>query len=180
MKMVTTNKGKFKETREIAKKYGVELTQLALDLPEIRATLEEIVVDKARQAYEAVGEPVVCDDSGLFIDGLNDFPGEFSKFVLGKLGNSGILRLMPPTRRGAEFRCAACYFDGKNYVVKIGIAKGKIIHEERGSSGFGFDPIFLPEGNDKTFAEDFDFKMKVSHRISAFNQLFSFLSENLV
>ncbi|MBR9680897.1 MAG: RdgB/HAM1 family non-canonical purine NTP pyrophosphatase [Candidatus Altiarchaeota archaeon] len=180
MKLVTTNRGKYKETKEIAKSFEIGLTQLKIDIPEIRGTLEMIVKDKAKKAYELVKEPVLCDDSGLFIGSLNGFPGAFSKFTLGKIGNLGIIRLLKGMKRDAEFKCAACFYDGKNFYVEVETSKGKIILEEKGNQGFGFDPIFIPEGHDKTFGEDFKYKMTVSHRKKAFKKLFETLRENFV
>ncbi|MBR9689630.1 MAG: RdgB/HAM1 family non-canonical purine NTP pyrophosphatase [Candidatus Altiarchaeota archaeon] len=176
--MVTGNSNKFEETEKIAKLNGVELERRDIDLPEIRGTLEEIVKDKARQAFEIIGFPIVCDDSGLFVNELDDFPGAFSKFVFEKIGNEGILKLLKNLQnRGAEFRCTACYFDGASFVISSGVVKGTVTESLRGSSGFGYDPIFLPEGNDKTFAEDLNYKMRVSHRKKAFTKLFSQLSK---
>ena len=111
--MVTGNRHKFLETLEIARSMGIRLIQKPFEIREVRGTLEEIARDKAEKAFAAVGRPVICDDSGFFVDALNGFPGEFSAFVFGKIGVSGILKLMKGVAdRGAEFRCAACYYDG--------------------------------------------------------------------
>ncbi len=176
--MVTSNIHKFVETREFAKEYGIKLIQKNIDIQEIRGTLEDIIMAKAKKAYEEIKTPVICDDSGFFIDSLNDFPGEFSRFVIEKIGNEGIIKLMENKEsKGAEFRCMACYFDGSNFKLSLGIVRGKVIDEIRGRFGFGYDPIFIPEGFTKTFAEDFEIKMKTSHRKKAFTGLFKKISE---
>jgi XTP/dITP diphosphohydrolase len=176
--LVTSNKNKFGETREIAQDYGIDLKYEAVDIPEIRGTLEEIVQDKARRSFEAVGRPVLVDDSGFFLNAWRGFPGPFSAFALERLGCEGILSLMEDVKdRSAEFRCAAAYYDGKDLRVRLGIVHGRVTEEQRGSGGFGYDPIFIPDGHHRTFAEDFRFKMRVSHRRRAFRELFAALKE---
>ena len=171
--MATSNIYKFVEAREIAKSVDIELVQKNIDISEIRGTLEDIVIDKARKSFEKVKVPVVCDDSGFFVDALKDFPGEFSRFALDRIGNKGILKLMEGKEdRGAEFRCMACYFDGKRFLLSLGVVHGRVIETIRGNAGFGYDPIFIPDGFTKTFAEDFEIKMNISHRKKAFIGLF--------
>ena len=178
--MVTSSRDKFLEAKEIASRLGIELVQKPMDILESRGTLEEIARDKARKAYDATRQPVVCDDSGFFVNALKGFPAEFSAFALKRIGVPGVMKLMQGVPdRGAEFRCAACYHDGREFTVKLGIVKGTVPDEIRGSRGFGFDPIFIPEGRDKTFAEDYEYKTKVSHRRKAFQALFEELSKKL-
>ena len=178
LNMVTSNIHKFVETREFAKEIGIKLIQKNIDIHEVRGTLEDIVMAKAKKAYEGVQTPIVCDDSGFFIDSLNDFPGEFSRFVFEKIGNEGILKLIEDKEdKGAEFRCMACYFDGSNFMLSLGIVRGKITDAIRGKFGFGYDPIFIPDGFTKTFSEDFEIKMKNSHRKKAFTGLFKKILE---
>jgi XTP/dITP diphosphohydrolase len=180
MLMVTSSRNKFLETKEIASRLGIELEQKPMDILESRGTLEDIAKDKARKAYEATGQPVVCDDSGFFVDALKGFPAEFSAFALKRIGVPGIMKLMEGVAdRGAEFRCAACYHDGKEFLVRLGVVRGTVPPEVRGSRGFGFDPIFIPAGRTKTFAEDYEYKGKVSHRRKAFQALFEELSKKL-
>ena len=176
--MATSSKNKFKEAKEIAERFGIELVRGHVDINEIRGTLSEIVEDKAIRSVELLETPVICDDSGFFIDRFDGFPGSFSKFILEKIGNKGILKLMHSIKeRGAEFRCLACFFDGHELIISEGVSKGNIVEKPRGTNGFGFDPIFVPEGHDKTFAEDIEHKMKVSHRRNAFHDLFKEISK---
>jgi XTP/dITP diphosphohydrolase len=178
--MVTSNLNKFRESEEIARSFGIKLVQKHLDVPETRGTLKEIAVDKARRAFEVVKQPVICDDSGFFVQSLKGFPGEFSHFVFDTIGKEGVLSLMKNhPDKTAEFQCYACFFDGKRMVVSKGVVSGKITDPPRGNAGFGYDPIFVPEGQSKTFAEDFKMKMKLSHRLRAMRGLFSKMIEDL-
>lgn len=176
--IVTSNPHKVRETRKIAEPFGIELKHVDLDVPEVRGTLQDVVQDKARRSFAEAGEPVICDDSGFFIDALDSFPGPFSAFVFKRLGCEGILKLMRGEKeRGAEFRCAAAYHDGKRMLVRLGIVRGTVTREPAGSGGFGYDPIFQPDGHRKTFAEDVKHKMRISHRREAFTELFAELAQ---
>ena len=178
--MATSSKNKFKESKEIADEFGIELVRGHVDISEVRGSLAKIVEDKAIRSFELLEQPVVCDDSGLFIDKFGGFPGEFSKFALEKIGSKGILKLLHGVKdRGAEFHCVACFFNGHEVILSEGVSRGAIVKKPRGTNGFGFDPIFVPEGHDKTFAEDIGHKMKVSHRRRAMHDLFRELSKNL-
>lgn len=178
--MATSSKNKFKESKEIAEGFGISLVRGHVDINEIRGTLAEIVEDKAIRSFELLEIPIICDDSGFFIDRFDGFPGPFSKFALEKIGNKGLLKLMHSIKeRGAEFRCLAGFFDGHELIISNGVSKGTIVEKPRGTNGFGFDPIFVPEGHDKTFAEDIKYKMEVSHRRKAFNDLFEEISKKL-
>jgi XTP/dITP diphosphohydrolase len=122
--------------------------------------------------------PYIVEDSGLFIRALNWFPGTLSSQVFRKIGNRGILKLMEGVEdRYAVFRSAIALGLGEN-VIKVfeGVAEGEVALEARGSGGFGYDPIFIPSGHRKTFAEmDVDEKNKVSHRGMAVRRLIEYL-----
>ena len=178
--MATSSKNKFKESKEIAEGFGIELVRGHVDISEIRGTLAEIVEDKAIRSFELLKTPIICDDSGFFIDRFDGFPGPFSKFLFEKIGNKGMLKLMYGIKeRAAEFRCLACFFDGHELIISEGVSRGTLVEKPRGTNGFGFDPIFIPEGHDKTFAEDIEKKMKVSHRRNAMHDLFKEISKKL-
>ena len=116
----------------------------------------------------------MIDDSGLFVEALHGFPGVYSAHAFESLGCRGILRLMEEeVKRVAEFRCCAGYVDEESSkIVVTGKVRGTIIREERGTGGFGFDPIFVPDGHERTFAEmGLEEKNSVSHRGRAFTQL---------
>ena len=152
------------------------------DIPEEEPLIEGNALAKARYVNNASGLNVFADDTGLEIAALDGLPGVHSarfagedkdsseniKKVLYMLGTNG--------NREARFRTViALILDKKEYLFE-GIVNGKIIYEKRGTMGFGYDPVFVPEGNHLTFAEmDLTEKNKVSHRATAFNKLKEFL-----
>lgn len=164
MIFVTGNEGKAREAREILG----EVERRSYDYTEIQSdSLEEIAAHGARQCFEEFGEPCFVDDSGLFVDALGGFPGPYSSYVYGTIGNQGLLRIMQGVEdRRAEFRCVVAYCDGDIHTFE-GVVEGVITREERGSGGFGYDPVFGVDG--KTFAEmPPEEKNSVSHRRRAF------------
>ncbi len=176
----TGNMGKLKEVSALFAGLGHDVIQLDGDCPEIQAdTLEEVVEACLKWLWERHRQPVMIDDSGLFIDTLKGFPGVYSAYVYRTLGNPGILKLMDKVPdRGAEFRCCAGFVDASGRItLRSGVSRGIIIGEMRGSGGFGFDPVFRPEGETETFAElDLGTKNKLSHRGKAFTLLAQTLS----
>lgn len=144
------------------------LTLLSLDdvapfdeAPETGATFEENAVAKARDAFRATGIAAVADDSGLEVDALNGMPGVLSARWAGTHGedasNTALvlaqLRDVPDERRGAAFVSACALVHGAGEVVVRGEWRGAIVRAPRGDGGFGYDPVFLPEGSDRTAAE---------------------------
>ncbi len=171
----TGNKGKFREVAALFADLGHEVIQLDEDCPEIQAdTLEEVVESALKWLWERHHQPIMIDDSGLFIDSLKGFPGVYSAYAYKTLGCQGILRLMEGAgERKAEFRCCAGYVNAQGETIMMsGVSRGAIIRKMRGTGGFGFDPIFMPEGEKKTFAElDLAVKNRLSHRGKAFAML---------
>lgn len=175
--IVTMNAGKFKEIKEMLKSVGCELHQVDEPFIEIQAdTLEEVVLYglKEIRGRISLSHPVIKDDSGLFIDVLDGFPGVYSAHAMRTIGCEGLLRLMEgqPERR-AEFRTSVglLYPDGSVSIYR-GSVSGRIVEEARGRQGFGFDPIFVPDGYDETFAEmDLGTKNGISHRYRAISSL---------
>lgn len=148
-------------------KLGFEIVQLNLGYPEIQSSsLEEVAKNGAEYCHAKLKKPLFVEDSGLFVKSLNGFPGPFSSYVFKTIGNEGLLRLMlGREERNAYFKSVVAYHDGRSEEAKTfsGIVRGKIGFEERGSGGFGFDPIFLYRS--KTFAElSLEEKNRVSHR----------------
>ena len=176
---VTGNQNKVAEAYGILSPLGFYVEQLfidgkAPDLVEPQAEeIEEIAKYKLEQAVsltmgtEFENEAVLVEDSGLFIDSLSGFPGPYSSFVKETIGLSGILSLMSgETDRGAEFRAvAAVYFKGK-IMTCTGICRGFVSENISGDSGFGYDPIFIPEeANGRTCAQlSPEEKSSISHR----------------
>lgn len=171
---VTKNIGKFREAQLLFSEYGIELKNVKLDLTEIQADdLKDIAKHSAKEATNICGQQTIVEDAGLFIDALKGFPGPYSEYVFRKIGNEGILRLMESIHnREAEFRSvvAFCAPNGEPVCFE-GVVRGRISHEARGSHGFGYDPIFIPLGEERTFAEmDSLEKNKYSHRAKAFRK----------
>jgi XTP/dITP diphosphohydrolase len=177
---VTRNDHKFLEARELALRFGLEIVQSKTEYDEIQSdSLVEIVRRGAKDACLKLGTPCFVEDAGLFIESLNGFPGPYSKFVFSTIGNAGVLKLMEGAPdRSAEFRSAVGFCEpGGEPTVFTGTCRGKIAVEARGAGGFGFDPIFEPEGGGgRTFAEmSVEEKNKFSHRgkaLAAFMEWF--------
>ena len=186
--LATANTGKVVEMRRLlaAQAPDVEVLGLA-DVeayepgPETGATFAENALAKAREAVEATGLPAVADDSGLTVDALNAMPGVLSARWAGRHGDDranlelvlGQLADVPDERRGAGFVCAAAWAlpDGRSEVV-TGEVRGTLLRAPRGAGGFGYDPIFRPEGMELTSAElSPQDKDRISHRGQALRLL---------
>ena len=165
---------------------GVSLTSLAEfpcapDVAETGATFADNALLKARAIAAFTGLPAVADDSGICADALNGMPGVLSARWSGRHGDDQAnldlllaqLADIPDERRGAEFRCAAALVQpGGAEQVTEGVLRGRLIRARRGTGGFGYDPIFVPDGGTQTTAElspaDKD---AISHRGRAFRAL---------
>jgi len=162
----TTNKHKLKEVREILAPIRVE--QADIEAPEPRSdSFQEVAEFKARYAWERFRKPLIAEDAGMAINALKGFPGPFSAYVFGKIGNGGILRLMEGKKdRTAKFISVISYLKESSAPVSfIGELKGQISQDIRGENGFGYDPVFIPEGYMKTMGElPPNEKNKTSHR----------------
>lgn len=170
MLFVTSNPGKAREAAEIL---GEDVERVDYDYAEIQSdSLVEIAAEGARDAYDELGEPCFVDDSGLFVESVDGFPGPYSSYVYSTLGVEGLLRAIEGIEdRSARFDCAVAYHDGENVHTFEGTVRGCVTHEQRGEGGFGYDPVFRVEedGKGRTFAEmDPEEKNDVSHRRRAF------------
>jgi XTP/dITP diphosphohydrolase len=157
----------------------------APDVPETGATFEENALLKARAIADYTSLPAVADDSGLCVDALNGMPGVLSARWAGGHGDDKAnLELVlaqvadvPSARLGARFVCAAALVTDSGEWVVTGQVEGRLIRAPRGSGGFGYDPIFLPDGFDQTTAEmTAEAKDAISHRGRAFRALTPFIS----
>ena len=154
MCFATSNKHKYLEALEIIKTYNIELEQCEVKLEFQGSTLDEIVVKSAMLAYIYLNKPVMVEDAGLFIEALNGFPGPYSNYVYNTLGLNGILKLLEGVNnREACFKSAVAIATGSKIIVSNGEVCGVISSKPRGIHGFGFDPIFIPHGENRTFAE---------------------------
>lgn len=177
MLFVTGNPGKFREAAALMP----GLKQADVGVPEIQAdSVEEVARFSIEEAYKQLGKPCFVEDAGLFIDALSGFPGVYSHYVQDTIGNRGVLKLMEGAReRGAHFEACIAYHDGEDVHIFKGRVNGTIAHEGKGENGFGFDPIFIPEGHARTFAEDSAYKQQVSHRVKALREFLAFLGKPL-
>ena len=166
--LVTSNPGKVAEVRQLLRPFGLTVVWGRQQLLEPQAdTLEEVVRAKVRSVRRG-SSAVLVEDTGLFIEALNGFPGVYSSYAFRTIGLAGILALVNGQSRIAVFRTVAAVRIGARIVVTRGATRGRIPREPRGTGGFGFDPIFIPNGSNKTFAEmDIEEKNRVSHRGAA-------------
>lgn len=167
----TGNRHKVEEVKYALKGYLLEVKQIDVKGSEIQAErVEEIAENSALRAANTSKLPVIVEDTGLFIDALNDFPGPYASYVHKTLGIEGILKLLKDVKnREATFRSAVAFSDSRNTASFVGESLGIITAEARGEQGFGFDPIFEPcDGAGKTFAEmELEEKCAISHRARA-------------
>jgi len=181
IKVLTTNAGKFAEIQDFFRSSPVQFEMEAIKLVEVQAEdLMEVVSRKLDSAPESLGNCLV-DDSGLFIEALKGFPGVYSAYVYKSIGLNGICKLMEGLEnRRARFECLlGLRLENKKYFFR-GVCRGEIVSKPRGSGGFGFDPIFVPEGFNLTFAEmGIEEKNSISHRGRALRQLKEFLERLL-
>jgi len=174
---VTTNRGKLREAREILKPYGVRVKWLRRSLPEPQADdLAEVARSKA-VAVRGVRGYVLVEDSGLFVPSLQGFPGVYSAHFLRIWGFPPLLELLRRRRRAALFRSVAVLRRGRSCRTFVGEVHGSIARRAAGTNGFGYDPIFVPDGYRRTFGDlPPSVKDAVSHRARAMRQVGEFLS----
>lgn len=176
----TGNLNKFAEVGRVLQEYGIELKQVDIKGDEIQAySVLAVVEDSAKKIAKKFSKPFIVEDASLQVEVLNTFPGPYSSYVFKTIGPAGILKLMEEQDdRQAEFHSAMAYGEkGKLLKRFVGVAEGTISKEIRGEEGFGFDPIFIPQGSRKTFAEmTIDEKNKFSHRGKAARVLGEWLS----
>lgn len=169
--LVTQNKHKLAELTPLFEEYEIPFETTGLEKFEIRShDVEEIARAAAQHAFMTLGKPVVCDDTGFFVTALKDFPGSYAAYALKSIGYEGILKLLEGVEdRSAKFVTAVGFCDGTHLKTFIGEMRGSVSEHASGSGGFGYDPIFIPEGFSKTYAElTFEEKVSISHRTRAF------------
>ena len=178
------NEGKVKEVRHIL--VGINAKIISLndvgfknEIPETEDTFEGNAKIKAEAIYKKFKLPTIADDSGIIALQLDNEPGVYSARYAGENAtdeenNKKLLerlKAFPEPHRG-KFVCVAVYFFGDDFISTRGEVEGIIIKKPRGTNGFGYDPLFLPDGFDKTTAElPSEIKNKISHRYRAFNKL---------
>lgn len=174
----TNNVNKFNEARQILGEFDISVGMLRAKSFEIQSdSLEEIAKASAINAVQYCKLPIIVEDSGLFVDALEGFPGPYAAYVYSTIGNSGLLKLMKDIRdRRSRFESVIAYSSEEieEPVCFGGTIQGKIALTERRKNtetGFGFDPLFIRLGSRKTFAEmNAEEKNRSSHRATAFRK----------
>ena len=191
MKLVfaTNNRHKLQEVRDIV---GDRVEVLSLndidchdDIPETADTLQGNALIKARFVYEKYGLDCFADDTGLEVEALGGAPGVYSARYAGEECDSEanmrklLENLTGKTNRNAQFRTVIALIINGEEKLFNGIVKGTIATEKKGGSGFGYDPIFIPEGHSESFAQmSSEMKNSMSHRFRATKELGDYLKEN--
>ena len=164
---LTGNRNKVIEANDILSNLGYEVEQFLVNgsPPEFiepqSSSISDVSRFKIQQALELISETefknhaFLVEDSGLFIESLNNFPGVYSSYISKTIGNEGILNLLVEnSNRNAEFRTYSILYNNGEYFHALGVCPGSISNQIKGTNGFGFDPIFIPESGDgRTFGE---------------------------
>ncbi|MGB9697071.1 MAG: RdgB/HAM1 family non-canonical purine NTP pyrophosphatase [Ignavibacteria bacterium] len=188
--LATNNKDKVFEIKKIFTIPDLQLLtlwdlNLDIEINEDQNTLEGNAIKKAKTIFEISGIPSVADDTGLFVEILNGAPGVFSSRYAGNDASyeDNCKKLLqelepyPDDKRIAYFKTIVCYyFQPEKYLLFDGICKGRIASQPRGKNGFGYDPIFIPQGEAQTYAEmSVEQKNLISHRNKAFSKFNDYL-----
>ena len=183
----TGNQNKIKEANIILqdlKNKNISIEQIKLPYPELQGTLEEVSEFGAKYVYDIIKRPIIVEDSGFFVNSLNGFPSTYSKFVQETIGNKGILKLLEDKNdeendRSAYFKTVIGYCDENGVKLFSGIVEGKVSNEIKSKGyGFAYDSIFIPDGENRTFAEmKTEEKSNISHRKKAFEEFKKFLNK---
>jgi inosine triphosphate pyrophosphatase len=175
---ITGNEGK---AREMSQLLEIPLNNIKLDLPEIQsANMAEIIETKTKEAFTQINGPVLVDDVSLDFCAWGSLPGPFIKWFLKGAGTEKICKMLNSFEdRSSIAHCYLGYYDGEKLMIFDGQMKGEISTEPRGENGLGWDPIFIPEHSQKTFAEmSSEEKNADSHRSRAVAKLKAYLSES--
>jgi len=188
--LATTNPGKIAEVNSLFKDSGISILSIndakvpALEVEETGDTFAENAELKARAFAVATGLPVLADDSGLEVTALGNQPGvKSARWVSGSDTdrNTALLEKLSTIKdRSARFKTVICYLENADAEPHffVGTVSGTINTVASGKTGFGYDPIFIPDGHTQTFAElGMDVKNKLSHRAQAFTQAATFLNK---
>lgn len=191
--LASNNQNKVKELREKLSKFDINVISqkeagIDVDVEETGKTFSENAEIKATEINKLLGKPVIADDSGLCVDYLDGAPGIYSHRFAGENATDedrinmvlNLLKDVPDEKRTARFKCAICYIDeNKEKHLFEGVAEGIIGTAPHGHNGFGFDPIFHYEGDERSFADySPEEKNAVSHRGKAITKFVEFISEN--
>jgi XTP/dITP diphosphohydrolase len=185
--LASRNKNKIEEMKQLVAHLGIDVFS-ALDFPDLgeveedKPTLEGNALKKARYVNQQTGIPALSDDTGLEVKALDGAPGVFSARYAGENASyqDNVLKLLDALKgkenRAAQFRTVVALVDGNQEWTFEGVCKGKIIEDQIGKKGFGYDPIFMPDEFAETFAQmDPNIKNLISHRGKAVQRFLEFL-----
>ena len=192
--LATNNRHKVTEIKDILRQIDCSILTLSdlnlcIEIDEDKDTLEGNAVKKAREVFDLANIPSLADDTGLFVDSLNGEPGVYSSRYAGEKATYADnckklieeMKDVPEEKRGAYFKTVVCYYKTNNSpIIFEGICTGKISTVYRGEKGFGYDPLFIPDGFDKTYAEMIEIeKNSISHRARAFMRFKEYIINNI-
>ncbi len=190
---LTGNRHKFAEAQTILNAHGIRIARTPAKGTEIQTdSLVAVAMVCAESAYKRLRRPLFVEDSGLFVDSLNGFPGVYSSAAHDTIGCAGILRLLDQQRqrragrsasrrlkaralRSARFECAIAYVDSHGTRIFRGTVHGTIASRIFSGKGFGYDPLFIPRGYDKPFSAIPEVKTLLSHRARALQAFAKYL-----
>ena len=172
--VVTSNKGKLSEINAI---FGTNHKVSTVEIPEIQTLdLDELITAKAKAAYEKIKKPVLVGDVSMEIEALGGLPGPFIKYFLNTLGTEGTVALLKDKSTKTKVTAVVAIYAGKTLKIFKGIIYGTLVSKDRGTNGFGFDKVFVPNGHTLTLAEmPNSQKNKISHRARALKKLKKYL-----
>ena len=154
--LVTSNLGKVEEISKHLEKFGIKVIGKGMEIPEIQDGQERVAIEKAKYAVDIIKSPLIVEDTALFFEAFDDFPGIHTKFIFKAIGYEGILKLLENKPRKSYFKTVIAYCEpSKEPKTFIGIDNGRISETVRGISHprLPYDSIFIPDGDDRTFAE---------------------------
>ncbi|MFH0949354.1 MAG: non-canonical purine NTP pyrophosphatase [Candidatus Aenigmatarchaeota archaeon] len=168
--VVTSNVDKFNEICHMLGIYGIKSRRLSVNFAENENTLDEIVVNKAKQAYKKLKKPLIVDDTGVYFTAYKNFPGPYPKRIFNRLGFAGLLKKLDRKQRGAFFKTIICYIDKNGFKPFDGVMRGKItknVHEGKRDS-LPYERIFISTGYKEPVCKmSIEKKSKISHRAKA-------------
>lgn len=179
--IVTGNKSKLLEFRAILEPLGFTVENRKFELVEPKTfDQREVAIATAKQAFTLLKKPVITDDTGIFFENYNNFPGTYTKFLFPAIGIDGIRRLMRINNKKAYFQTTLCFYDGKTIETFQGQLKGRITLDASGkfNPDWSYDTMFIPNDAKKHFSEfTLEERKQISHRSKAINKLLKFLKE---
>jgi non-canonical purine NTP pyrophosphatase (RdgB/HAM1 family) len=181
MKSLTFITGNPKKAEQLSRYLSFSVAYTNLDIPEIQSLdLEEVATQKAKAAYALLGTPVLVEDTALTFEALNGLPGTFIKWFLHSVGTTGLPKLLLGyDNKAATAQTCFALCDEHGVQLFLGTRKGRVSDIPKGETDFGWNPIFIPEGAEHTWAEmDFDQQSETSMRRLAVEKLQAYLETN--